>query len=261
MNMNRTLGGVVLLLTVLWAVPAHATRPFAVTEDAAALEPGGIRLEAGLSQDSGGTPVAWEDRYQFLVELSYSLYANLDVEFEVPYVVANDPAKSPAYGDGPGDVWTKFKVNFMKERAANPLTLSGQLGLRFPTGDDVTGRNKTDVRLAALASKTFAPVTAHGNLFYTFAGYDIGGASAKDVLGLSLGLEIGTPIPQTSVVSEVVWEQARFSGRDDTVDVMGGLVGRLSDDVRADLTGRFSLSGDSPDLTVAFGLTFDTGGF
>jgi len=263
---NRVLGGALgaalagLTLTLALAPePARAaTRPYAITESAVALPPGGMRLEAGVSRE------AWDNDtrvYALTTEFSYSLYANLDLELEVPWVVAGNRG---SFKDGVGDVRARAKINFVKERAAIPLTLSGLLEVKFPTGNALVSSQEADVRMAGLATKAFGPVTVHGNLFYTFVG-DPSGQSLDNVVGMSVALESVTPLEDLTGLGEFIWEQARAAGRDDRVEVMGG--GRYALTPRVDVDGTLRVGfasgtppgGGAPDYTVAFGLTWNLG--
>jgi Putative MetA-pathway of phenol degradation len=239
--------------------PAHATRPFRVTESAVALPPGGVRVEEGLSRArwDGGLKL-----YSLETEVSYSLYANLDLEVEAPWVVAG--GGGAGLEDGLGDVVTKAKINFVKERAAIPLTLSGLVGVKFPTGPSTVSTDQADVQLAALASKVIGPAQVHGNLSYTFVG-DSSTYPANNVLGLSVGVAVDTPVEFLTGVAELIWEENRVRGTDDRTELAGGAVYRLGPRVALDALLSFGLnSGRGPqagaaDTTVAFGLTWDAG--
>jgi hypothetical protein len=248
--------GATLLGLAGTAVPAHAaTRPYAITESAVALPPGGMRLEAGLSRED------WDSGhrlYAYTAEFSYSLYANLDLEVEVPWVVAG---KTGAFDDGFGDIRGRAKINFVKERPAIPLTLSGLVEVKFPTGDALVSSEEADVRLAGLASKVFGPAVVHGNLWYTFVGD--GAQPLKNVLGLSLGVAAKTPVEGLTGIGEFIWEQPRVAGTDPRLQLVGGaqyaLTQRLSIDGSLRLgfgTGVLPNEG-SPDYTLAAGLTWD----
>ena len=247
--------GLFTLVAVWTPDVAHATRPFIHTESAVALPPGGVRVEMGLGHES------WDNGdkvYQMTGELSYSLYANLDLEVEVPFVVVGPIP----YGDGIGDIWTKAKVNFVKGRAANPLSLSGLIGIRFPTGDTVTGMKDTDLLLSALASKAFGPVVAHANLFYTFVG-NPPGVPLDDALGISVGLEVDTPFDQLAAIGEFIWEEERVPGADERMEAAGGATYRITDGIRADVITRIGFGTGNrpyvgaPDFGLNFGVTFD----
>lgn len=241
------------------AVPAHATRPFRVTESAVALPPGGVRVEEGISRArwDNGTKL-----YALETEISYSLYANLDLEVEAPWVVAG--GGGAGFDDGLGDVVTKAKINFVKERAAIPLTVSGLIGVKFPTGPDAVSTDEADVQLAALASKVIGPAAVHGNLSYTVVG-DSSANPSNDVLGLAVGVTAETPVEFLTGVGELVWEENRAVGGKDYLEATGGAVYRLTPRVAVDATLSFGLNSGrppqsgAPDTTVAFGVTWDAG--
>jgi hypothetical protein len=267
-RLRRTgaLGGALgVVLAVFTLAPAlnpepalAATRPFAITESAVALPSGGMRLEAGLSRED------WDNHtriYALSTEFSYSLYANLDLEVEVPWVAAGNRS---GFKDGFGDVRARAKINFVKERAAIPLTLSGLVEVKFPTGNTLVSSQEADVRMAGLATKDFGPVTVHGNLFYTFVG-DPSGQALNNVVGVSVGLEADTPLDDLTGVGEFIWEQARVPGRDDRLEVMGGGRYALTPGVSLDGTLRVGFDsglppgGGAPNYTVAFGFSWDLG--
>jgi len=241
------------------ATPAHATRPFRYTESAVSLPPGGVRLEEGMSRarwDSGLKVYALE------TEVSYSLYANLDLEVEAPWVVAG--GGGARFDDGLGDVVTKAKINFVKERAAIPLTLSGLIGVKFPTGPDNVSTDEADVQIAALASKVIGPAQVHGNLSYTFVG-DSQSNPANDALGLAVAVAVQTPVEFLKGIGEFVWEEARARGGNDRQEITGGAVYRVAPRVALDATLSFGLNTGSPpqsgapDTTFAVGVTWDAG--
>jgi len=241
------------------ATPAHATRPFRVTESAVSLPPGGVRVEEGISRArwDGGLKV-----YALETEISYSLYANLDLEVEAPWVVAG--GGGAGLDDGVGDIVTKAKINFVKERAAIPLTLSGLIGVKFPTGPDNVSTGEADVELAALASKVIGPAAVHGNLSYTFVG-DKANRPSNDVLGLAVGVAVDTPVEFLTGIGELVWEENRVRSGDDRLEVGGGAVYRVTPRVALDAMLSFGLNSGrppqsgAPDTTVALGLTWDAG--
>jgi hypothetical protein len=251
------LAAVVLALST--AVPAHATRPFRVTESAVALPPGGVRVEEGISRArwDNGTKL-----YALETEISYSLYANLDLEVEAPWVVVG--GGGAGLDDGIGDVVTKAKINFVKERAAVPLTVSGLIGVKFPTGPNAISTDEPDVQLAALASKVLGGTAVHGNLSYTIVG-DSSSNPSNDVFGLAVGVAVDTPVEFLTGVGEFVWEENRAVGGKDYLEATGGAVYRITPRVALDATLSFGLNSGrppqsgAPDTTVAFGVTWDAG--
>jgi len=247
---------VATLVLALSAVPAQATRPFIITEDAVALAPGSARLEVGLQHANWAKG---QRVYALLTEFSYSLYANLDLEIEVPYEVVGGGGLG--FSDGLGDMTAKAKINFVKERAANPLTLSGLVGIKFPTSSAATGTTEVDVRLAALASKRFGPVAAHANLAYTFLGSD-GSSDLNDIIGVSIAMAMKTPLKQVTGVSEIFWQESPTTGLKDRLEIMGGATRDISPKLKIDGAVRVGLTRGAPpndgasDYSLTAGLTF-----
>ncbi len=240
----------------LLATPAHATRPFIFTESAVTLPTGGTKLEVGLNHQ------AWDrgDRiYALMTEISYSLYANLDLELELPYEVSG--GGGAPFSDGLGDVKAKAKVNFVKERAHNPLTISGLMALKFPTGSAVSGTDEVDVQIAGLASKPFGNLMAHANIAYTFVGDD-GALDLNDVWGISVGLEAKTVIPNVTGVGEVLWQESPAPGGESRLELMGGALYNITPTLRADAGLQVGLASGSPpnngapDYGLTVGLSF-----
>ena len=245
-----------VLGVAVFALPAQATRPFIFTEDAVALPRGGAKLEVGLQHE---TWKAGHRVYALATEFSYSLYANLDLEIEAPYDVTG--GGGTPFSDGIGDLWTKAKINFVKERAANPLTLSGLVAIKFPTGSTATGTNEVDVRISALASKQFNTAVAHANLAYTFVGDD-GVIDLNDVVALSVAVAMGTPLKGVTGVGEVFWQEAPQANLDDRLEIMGGAVQSLTPKLSVDGALRLGLSRGTPpsdggpDYSITAGLTY-----
>jgi hypothetical protein len=240
----------------MFALPAQASRPFIFTEDAVALPRGGAKLEVGLQHET------WEAGhrvYALITEFSYSLYANLDLEIEVPYDVTGGGGTQ--FSDGIGDLWAKAKINFVKERAANPLTLSGLLAIKFPTGSTATGTNEVDVLVSALASKQFNSAVAHANLAYTFVGDD-GVTDLNDVVAVSVAVAMDTPLKSVTGVGEIFWQEAPLPNMGDRLEIMGGAIRPLTPKLSVDGALRLGLtngkppSDGAPDYSLTAGLTY-----
>ncbi len=247
------------LLTPLFGGTALATRPFVSTESAVALPRSGARLEMGQAYEN------WNrgDRiYSWLTEFSYSFYGNLDLEVEVPWNVVGGGPGPDQFSDGLGDLRAKAKINFVKGRAANPLALSGQFSVKFPTGSGVTTSDEVDVRLAGLASKGFGPALVHANLSYTFVG-DNGALNINDAWGIALGTLVETRIDGLSAVGEFFWDQARLAGEESRLEMMGGGVLQLTPRLKLDAVIRIGLkpgappSDGAPDYSLGVGFSYD----
>jgi hypothetical protein len=251
-----------LLLVLLSFLPAplYASRPFLATEKAVPIERGTSRLEMGYEYARiSGT----DDRQTILFELTHGLLNNLDFEVEVPVIFADQSNNSQA---GLGDLRIKSKVRFLKGREANPLSLSGQLAIKFPTCDEdktaIVGltpacTGETDVGLLGIASKTFSPVTVHLNLGYTFVG-NPPGATLDDVFSYNLAFEYDTPLHGLELMAELIGEVNRnipYSGQDPLAFLYGATYEVIPN---LGVDGAFSagLTEGSPDYTFTVGLSY-----
>jgi hypothetical protein len=247
-------------LLTLWPSTLLASRPFLATERATPIERGTSRLEMGYEYAgfSGS-----DSRQTVMFDLTHGLINNLDFEVQVPTIFADEKGNSES---GLGDLRLKSKVRFLKGREANPLSLSGQLQIKFPTCDrdklairhlnpDCTG--EADVGLLAIASKSFTPVTVHLNLGYTFVGNPPGEA-LDDVFLYDLAFEYQTLLKGLTLVTELMGEVNRtlyYSGQDPLAFLYGvtyEAVPNLSVD------GAFSagLTEGSPNYTLTVGLSY-----
>jgi hypothetical protein len=256
-----------LLFCLLSCFPAplYASRPFLATEKAAPIERGTSRLEMGYEYARiSGT----DTRQTVLFELTHGLLNNLDFEVEVPVIFADTNNNSDA---GLGDLRLKSKVRFLKGREANPLSLSGQLAIKFPTCDKDKGAisglipggltpgctGETDVGLLGIASKTFSPITVHLNLGYTFVG-NPPARTLDDVFSYNLAFEYDTALHGLTLLAELMGEVNRnipFSGQDPLAFLYGAtyeVIPNLSVD------GAFSagFTEGSPDYTFTVGLAY-----
>ncbi|MGH7273539.1 MAG: hypothetical protein ACREIQ_03655, partial [Nitrospiria bacterium] len=118
-----------LSLLSFWPSSVYASRPFLAAERSEPIERGTSRLEMGYEYASFSDT----DHLQtVLIEMTHGLVNNLDFEVEVPILFAKQDGNSQ---EGLGDLRLKSKVRFLKGREANPLSLSGQLLIKFPTCD------------------------------------------------------------------------------------------------------------------------------
>ena len=165
---------------------------------------------------------------------------------------------------GLGDLRLKSKVRFLKGREANPLSLSGQLEIKFPTCDqDKTSisflnpycTGEVDVGLLGIASKEFKPVTVHLNLGYTFVG-NPPGKTLDDVFLYDLAFEYETSLQGLALMIELMGEANRkYSGQYPLAFLYGATY-----EVVPNLTidGAFSagFTEGSPDYTFTVGLSY-----
>jgi hypothetical protein len=200
-----------------------------------------------------------------LFELTHGLLNNLDFEVEVPTVFVDRNNSSQA---GLGDLRLKSKVRFLKGREANPLSLAGQLVIKFPTCDrdkgDINYLNpsctgETDVGLVGIASKTFSPVTVHLNLGYTFVGNPPPpDKPLDDVFSYDLAFEYDTPLRGLTLMTELMGEMnqnIQYSGQDPLAFLYGAAYEVVPN---LNMDGAFSagLTEGSPDYTLTVGLAY-----
>lgn len=251
---------------LFFSSPSLAARPFLASESATPIERDSSRLEVGYQFSS----ISKDDYLQrFLFELTFGLLNNLDFEVEIPVQVAK---RGDDEQSGLGDLRLKSKIRFLKGREANPLSLAGQLSIKFPTCDedlsptsqkkpipfldtDCTG--EPDVGLFAIASKTFYPATVHLNVGYIFTG-DPPSLNPNDVFSYDLAFDVETPLERLNVVAELAGEVNRdvpYSGQDPLAVLLGGVY-RLTPRFHLDLALGIGLSEGSPDHSATTGLAF-----
>lgn len=249
-----------LFLLSFWPSSLYASRPFLATEKATPIERGISRLEMGYeyARVSGA-----EYRQIVLLELTHGLLNNMDFEVEVPTIFVNQSDNSQA---GLGDLRLKSKIRFLKGREANPLSLSGQLSIKFPTCDRDKGvierlnpacTGEVDVGLLGIASKSFAPVTVHLNLGYTFVGNPPTGP-LDDIFLYDLAFEYDTPLSGLALNAELTGEinqNIRYSGQDPLAFLYGAAYEVVPN---LNIDGAFSagLTEGSPDYTLTVGLSY-----
>lgn len=246
-----------IFLCLLSFLPSslYASRPFLATEKSEPIERGTSRLEMGYEYARFSDT---DHRQIVLIEMTHGLINNLDFEVEVPTIFVKRDDNSQA---GLGDLRLKSKVRFLKGREANPLSLSGQLVIKFPTcdrGKDIRFLNPTctgevDVGLVGIASKSFAPVNVHLNLGYTFVG-NPPGEILDDIFLYDLAFEYDTPLRGLTLVTELMGE-ANKSGQDPLAFLYGAVYEVVPN---LDIDGALSagLTEGSPDYTLTLGLAY-----
>src|SRR3990172_8320045 len=239
-----------LCLLFFWPSSVYASRPFLATEKSEPIERGTSRLEMGYEYARFSDS---ENRQTVLIEMTNGLINNLDFEGEVPTVFAKKGGDSQA---GLGDLRLKSKVRFLKGREANPLSLSGQLVIKFPICDkgkgaisklDSTCTGEVDVGLVGIASKSFTPINVHLNLGYTFVG-NPPGETLDDVFLYDLAFEYDAPLRGLALVTELMGE-ANKPGQDPLAFLYGAVYELVPN---LEIDGAFSagLTEGSPDYTL-----------
>lgn len=240
---------------------ARAERPFLVTERATLLEHGAARLDFGMDAARFSSSTT---RYALKTELTSGILTNLNFKVEAPYLFVTGT------GDGTrgqvGDVVLRPKLQLLKGREANPLSLAAELVLKFPSCNETVVETapavipactgEADLGLLAIATKEFQPVTVHLNLGYTLVG-NPPGRPVDDVVSYALAFEYVTILPAVTVVTEVAGETSREPGRyGDPLDLLLGVTYALNRRVVLDSSLSVGLSSSSPDYTAAVGVSY-----
>ena len=230
-----------------------AERPFLATERAVPTERGVYRIEGGLRFDRVS---AEKKRTQAGVNVRYGLIQNLEFDLEIPFLFVDDGGNRK---NRPGDIRLKTKIRFLKGRAANPLSVAGQMIIKFPTAGENSALETSgvvDVGFLAIASKEFTPVTAHANFGYFFIG-NPAGEDRSDQIRLSLGLEVAMENAPFKVIGEVVSRADVGSApSDDQLIAMGGFSFQTEERIIFDTTAGFSLNDNPPDYILHAGVTY-----
>jgi Putative MetA-pathway of phenol degradation len=252
----------ILASTLFASRPALALLPYIDSETAVPVERGKSRLDLSMQDDR------WSHRlsiYGLKAELSYGLINNLEFSVNAPYLFrrVKGPGKVDGVGneDGLGDLTLKAKIRFIKGREATPVSIAGQLSVKFPSCDDhkklsqeCTG--EPDVGLRAIASKEFFPVTVHLNLGYIFIG-NPPNSNLDNVLTYSLAFDYVTVVNDLRVAGELAGETNRDP--DTPEDPLAALIGLLYDvDMTKVLTlaGSVGLTKASPDFSLSAGFRY-----
>ncbi len=244
------------LAAALAPAAARAERPFLVTETASTLERGKSRVDVGLQYDRLERNVG---EYTLAAELVSGLINNLQFEAEVPYIFL----RSTRGGNesGLGDLQLKAKVAFLKGREANPLSIAGQLFVKFPSCNDSRAltpecTGESDVGLTAIASKEFAPIIVHLNLGVILVGNPPGQA-LDNVIRYSLAFEYESEVEGVRVFAELAGSTNRDPAADsDFLAVHGGIRFAVYRAVLADFGAGVGLTNAAPDYTVTGGLSY-----
>lgn len=273
MALRSVLFGIVMLLALFQSRPAFALMPYLDSETAVPVDRGKSRLDVGLQLNRWRSDLA---TYDIKAELTYGLINNLDFSVDVPYLVRKVKGSGDINGvgdeDGVGDVTLKVKVRFIKGREADPVSIAGQLDVKFPScnkdkalSEECTG--EADVGVRAIASKEFFPVMVHVNFGYIFVG-NPPDANLKDVLTYSLAFDYLTTADNLHVLGELAGQSNRYPNSSTeasrlsaktSADPLSALVGLLYDlDVNKALTAAWSigLTQASPDYTLLVGMRY-----
>ncbi len=249
---------IALILVLLSPLQSFAERPFLTVETAIPTERGTYRIESGLVLNRLSNKAK---KTELGINLRYGLIQNLEFDLEVPVVFISDDGRRK---NMLGDVLLKTKIRFIKGRAANPLSIAGQMVIKFPTAGKENFKEEflrtsgvVDVGFVAIASKTFAPTTAHINLGYYFIG-NPAGEDLSDQIRYALGLESKVEGAPVRLIGEFFGQSdtSSSSSTPDTMVLMGGFALQTRKDLTFDTTVGFGLNDESPDYIINIGVVY-----
>jgi len=244
---------VALFFIVLFPGYALSERPFLVTERAVPTQRGTYRFEGGLSFSRVSNR---EKKNAFISRIRYGLIHNLEFALKMPYLFVD---KMGSRFNQLGDTILDTKIRFIKGRAANPLSISGQMSIKFPTAGSEAKLGATgvvDVGFRAIASKEFTPLTTHINLGYFFIGNPPGGDKSNQIR-YALGLEFEVLETPLKFIGEIFGQSNVESGvSEDQMATMTGFSFQAKRDLFIDFSAGFGLSEDAPDYTLNSGVSY-----
>ncbi|MFQ5596974.1 MAG: transporter [Nitrospiria bacterium] len=242
-----------LIFLSLLSGKGFAERPFFETESAIPTPKGTYRLEGGLGFSRLN---ADQNETVLQADLRYGLIQNLEFDLEIPYLFVDTEEGSQ---NRLGDMRLNTKIRFLKGRAANPLSISGQMVIKFPTAGRKNTLNTTgvvDVGFRAIASKAFTPLIAHINLGYFFIG-NPAGEDLPDQIHYALGLEHETVGTALKTFGEIFGRSNVESAESNNlITIAGGFSFQTIEDLIFDISTGFGLTNDSPDYVIQGGATF-----
>jgi hypothetical protein len=260
------IGVVAASLIVGTAALVQAERPFVSAERGPTLDHGVSKLEFGAESARFSSQ---RTRYTLMTDLTYGLLDHLNFEVEAPYLFVT--GSGGTQGEV-GDVTLRPKVLFVKGREANPLSLSGELVVKFPSCEEtgaagtanssvnpkvsVACTGEADLGLIGIATKEFLPVTVHLNLGYTFVG-NPPGQTLDNVISYALAFEYETILPAIVLVGEMAGETNRDpSVGDNPLTLLVGVMYRVNGRVSVDSSLTAGLTSPSPDYGASLGVSY-----
>lgn len=247
---------------VMTAALAQAERPFVAAERGTMLDHGVSKLEVGVESARFSSQTT---RYTIMTELTYGLLDHLNFEVEAPYFFVTGPGGTQG---AIGDVTLRPKILFLKGREANPLSLAGELVLKFPSCDEsgaagtanpsvnAACTGETDLGLIGIATKEFLPVTVHLNIGYTFVG-NPPGQTLDNVVSYALAFEYETVLPAIVLVGELSGETNRNPGAgDNPLTMLVGVMYRVNRRMSLDSSLTAGLTSPSPDYGASLGVSY-----
>jgi len=238
------------LFLLIDIVSVHAGRPLTV-DDVAPVPPGHWEIEAGFSHwlpDGGGRDQSWP-----ILTATYGVFNRL--EFGLAIQRTNQDAPQTAPTKGFEDLHLTAKYKFLDEAAAIPA-LAFSLDVKLPTANRSKGLStgKADETLLLIATKSFTPLTLHGNLGYTIVSTTAGTKLRNQLRG---GTAMDWAIyQQWSIVGEITGASRAEIGGKNEADFQLGARYALQPSLVFDVAAGRSLRSSGTTVQGTFGLTW-----
>lgn len=228
-----------------------AWRPLTV-DDADTVCRGMYELDAGVAYNHDGNLRHWD----FPFGLTYGFASNLDAHFTFGGQIGeqSEPFAGTKQRSGVGDLELGAKWLII---GSDPVGTRHSLAplVKLPTASENRGLGSgaVDYDLTWIASRRFGDQTdIHLNLGYTWVG------KAEDVVhyGLAAYYQVVGPVQW---VGEVFAEKELSSGTETVSAFNTGIRYYVRDNLIMDIAAGTKVGGDSPNLTITSGLTWDFG--
>ncbi len=241
--------GVVLLFL---PVVAGAERPFMATERATPVEPSRLAIETHFALDQQN-----DDHHAtgLSVGVRYGLLYETEVSAHIPYLYAERGSESDHHL---GDLLLGAKFRLIRGRVANPLSIATSITVKVPSAGEqplLGATGEADISLFAIASKTFAPISAHANLGYVFNGNPVG-SEKKDQFHYALAVEYPAETFFTLFGELLGNVQVGNSLTTGPWSLGAGASYAIDEARRIDGSVSVGLTDDAPEFSVRVGMTY-----
>lgn len=228
----------------------YAYRPLG-TEDASVAEKGVTQLE--LSWDY----LRWgkDKEYVFLAVPVYGVTENLEISFEIPYLIHRPIDESNH--NGLGDINIVVKYILTPEKEKNPaLAFKGVIKLNNGDFDKGLGSGDIDYSLFIVVSKTYKNLLFHGHLGYTFVG-NRKIQNLRNIYIYGIAFDYGFS-DSFHILGEI--NGNRHPDRNEPKEPRSALLGiayKLSEKITFDTAIKRSLTSSAPDWGVTIGASIN----
>jgi outer membrane putative beta-barrel porin/alpha-amylase len=163
--------------------------------------------------------------------------------------------------EGFGDILLKGRFFLFEDPGpSSPLpTLTPFLKLKIPTAQGNLGTGEPDYGFGLELDKTFGPVIIFGDVSYTVIGEPAGqDFRNRPAASLGAGWRLSS---LATIVGYVEWRRAIVAGQEDPVELLGGVVFRLTRTLNLTPYVYVGLTSGSPDVGVGVEVSYKFGRF